>query len=59
MCNDIPIFSFETAKDLLEQGFYVVNICQNTRFTDKIVFYFKRSDEITRYLKEEHGIIIK
>lgn len=58
MKNNIPIFSLEVTQQLLKQGFRLVNIKHNQRYSDKLVFYFEREDNLVKYLREVVGINI-
>lgn len=54
--NNVPIFSLKIAKDMLNEGFKIVDIAHNTKASDKLVFYFSRTDEFVQLLKDKYNL---
>ncbi len=50
----LTIFSAKIAKDLIHNGFMIVNLKPNSRNTDRTVFYFALNDELKEFLKKRH-----
>lgn len=52
------IFSIKVAKNLAKNGFRIIDITENQKDKDKIVFVFQNTDEIREYLNENFNIQI-
>lgn len=53
------IFSIKVAKNLVKNGFRIIDITENQKDKDKIVFVFQNTEEIREYLNENFNIQIK
>lgn len=56
--DNIVIFSVKVARDLIQNGFMVVDISENNQRKNKTVFYFSNNEKIKQYLKEKWNIEI-
>lgn len=54
----IAIFSNRIAKSLIHNNFQVVDIDANLKCKFKTVFYFMNNNEIRKFLKERHNIVL-
>lgn len=59
MLNNIVIFSPQIARDLIQKGFRVVDIKPDKNIRIKTIFFFENTEEIKKYLLENHDIKIK
>jgi alpha-galactosidase len=56
MGNEILIFSYKVARDLIQNGFVVKDIRPNHKVQGATVIVFEKSKAISNYLKGEWGI---
>ena len=52
------IVSIKVAKDLAKNGFRIIDIAENQKDKDKIVFVFQNTDDVRKYLIEKWNIKI-
>ena len=52
------IFSIKVARDLAKNGFRIIDITENQKDKDKIVFVFQNTDDVREYLIEKWNIKI-
>mgnify|MGYP000860148405 CR=1 FL=1 len=56
--DTITIFSAKISKDLIQKKFELVDINPNNEMSIKTVFYFRDTEDLRVYLKNEYGIKI-
>ena len=53
------IFSAKIARNLVQNGFNVIDITENMKYKGKSVFVFENTKAIREHLKDRFGIEIK
>ena len=56
--RNVVIFSYAIAKKLIQNGFKILDIERNDSDNTKIVFFFKNSERIKKFLKKNYNIEI-
>lgn len=59
MVDTIIIFSARVARDLFRKKYELMDFKQDKFNPIKTVFFFKRTEELIRYLEVYHNIIIQ
>ncbi|MDI9475563.1 MAG: DUF5659 domain-containing protein [Bacillota bacterium] len=59
MAEKTFIFSAKIARNLVQNGFNVIDITENMKYKGKSVFVFENTEAIREHLKDRFGIEIK
>lgn len=57
--KNIIIFSGKVARDLIQKDFKIVDIQPDRKIPVKSVFYFENTEDVKKYLLNEHDIKVK
>lgn len=57
--KNIIIFSGKVARDLIQKEYKIVDIQPDRKLPVKSVFYFENTEDIKKYLLNEHDIKVK
>lgn len=52
------IFSPRIARDLLKNGYQIIDIAENQKNKEWVVFVFEETKGIRKYLKDRHNIAL-
>ena len=57
--DNIIVFSGAVARDLLREGYNIIDISADHKNKLKTVFYFNRTEQLENYLWDKHKINVK
>lgn len=56
--NEILIFSYRVARDLILNNFQTIDVRLNKKMQDRTIYVFDNNDKTREYLKSKHNIIV-